>query len=618
MSRRESRVSMNVRQNDALFEFESFKKKFLLANKHITKLNSTLSMKIEELNTEISTLYSENLRLRASEIALASQLKRERDKSRKILADAEAATQALSSHFGLLRQTFNIPVHAPPSPAATPPRKTTTPPRNSGYPNNPNVGRLAREPQVADINEDDEPEPEGSEAAPPRKTKKKGPRLSASRLPLPARASTPPIAPVITAPAPAPSIPPQVQREPQLHLDLASLPLAGNAKKQRRQSGLLLDLTPAAGAGVGLIDLDALELELDDGVDLLQQQQGEREREKEKAKERERRRRARDEKEKEKERDKVQLAPTKPPKLLTDVTNANSPRARTKSELALDTAPLETQQIQVQARSFLVAAPPSPPPPEPKPAPVPPQLQQHLLQPPPPPPAPVPVPKKEKEKREREKPSSSGSTSSSGSSSSLSSVPSATDAAPSSQLQSQSQEGEAEVGGRERRARKSVNYAEPKLNTKMRKPEPPAGTLPAVPTVAKRARSSAAAAVPVHTHLPAAGGGVRRASPPLPVYARTQTQGQVRTRPPAAEDDDEDDEDGDDAEVESGGGEDSDAWADGEYIPPAWTGAVGSGHVNVEGRRRHEGRRKGEVEGGVGVGGVGDWARDARRHSAAV
>ena len=58
MSRRESRVSMSERQNDALFEFEnciclpsfcsshvsphlpfhfSVKKKFLLANKHITK-----------------------------------------------------------------------------------------------------------------------------------------------------------------------------------------------------------------------------------------------------------------------------------------------------------------------------------------------------------------------------------------------------------------------------------------------------------------------------------------------------------------------------------------------------------------------------------------------------
>jgi hypothetical protein len=54
MSRRESRVSINIRQNDALLEFEncklmkpaghtrsdhprSVKKRFLLANKHITK-----------------------------------------------------------------------------------------------------------------------------------------------------------------------------------------------------------------------------------------------------------------------------------------------------------------------------------------------------------------------------------------------------------------------------------------------------------------------------------------------------------------------------------------------------------------------------------------------------
>ena len=135
MSRRESRVSMSVRQNDALFEFEScmfsyrfhpthaaadssisfgakVKKKFLLANKHITKcvilrlrsnrcltgsnnrrLNSTLSVRIEELNAQISTLYVENLRLRASEIALSAQLKKEREKSRKIIAEAEAAVR---------------------------------------------------------------------------------------------------------------------------------------------------------------------------------------------------------------------------------------------------------------------------------------------------------------------------------------------------------------------------------------------------------------------------------------------------------------------------------------------------------------------------------------------
>jgi len=90
--------------------WHTVKKKFLLANKHITKyalvassslfssrslfisrLNSTLSVRIEELNAQISTLYVENLRLRASEIALTAQLKKEQDKSRKIMADAEAA-----------------------------------------------------------------------------------------------------------------------------------------------------------------------------------------------------------------------------------------------------------------------------------------------------------------------------------------------------------------------------------------------------------------------------------------------------------------------------------------------------------------------------------------------
>ena len=55
------------------------------------RLNSTLSARIEELNAQISTLYVENLRLRPSEIALTSQLKKEREKSRKILADTESA-----------------------------------------------------------------------------------------------------------------------------------------------------------------------------------------------------------------------------------------------------------------------------------------------------------------------------------------------------------------------------------------------------------------------------------------------------------------------------------------------------------------------------------------------
>ena len=61
----------------------------------LSRLNSTLSVRIEELNAQISALYVENLRLRASEIALSSQLKKEREKSRKIIADAETAVSVV-------------------------------------------------------------------------------------------------------------------------------------------------------------------------------------------------------------------------------------------------------------------------------------------------------------------------------------------------------------------------------------------------------------------------------------------------------------------------------------------------------------------------------------------
>jgi hypothetical protein len=109
-------------------------------------------------------------------------------------------------------------------------------------------------------------------------------------------------------------------------------------------------------------------------------------------------------------------------------------------------------------------------------------------------------------------------------------------------------------------------------------------------------------------HAMSTSANVRRPSPPL---GTTSTRpGSLATEEP---DEDEPDEKGTEGE---GGEEDSDVWADGEYIP-GWA----SGHVNVEGRRKaphgHGGRRKGEVDAAVG-----DWARererDARRHSAAV
>jgi hypothetical protein len=55
-------------------------------------------VKIEELNAQISALNVENLRLRSSEIALSAQLRREKDKSRSIMADAEAAVCSSRLH----------------------------------------------------------------------------------------------------------------------------------------------------------------------------------------------------------------------------------------------------------------------------------------------------------------------------------------------------------------------------------------------------------------------------------------------------------------------------------------------------------------------------------------
>ncbi|KAI6138010.1 hypothetical protein EDD17DRAFT_1782781 [Pisolithus thermaeus] len=154
MSRRDSKVSLNNRQNDALTEFENFKKKFLLANKHITKLNSTLSVRIEELQAQISTLYVENLRLRASEIALAAQLKKEQEKSRKILADAEAATSNLSKHLGLLRQSFVTASDPLPNSAFKPVPKARRPVPDPHA--SPIMPRLSRAPNIPGITEDDE------------------------------------------------------------------------------------------------------------------------------------------------------------------------------------------------------------------------------------------------------------------------------------------------------------------------------------------------------------------------------------------------------------------------------------------------------------------------------
>jgi hypothetical protein len=98
-SRRSSSSLINTSQSP----FISRSSPFTCSNT-FTRLNSTLSLRIEELNAQISALHVENLRLRASEISLGSQLKKEKEKSQRIITDAESAVSPnfhrfFRSHF---------------------------------------------------------------------------------------------------------------------------------------------------------------------------------------------------------------------------------------------------------------------------------------------------------------------------------------------------------------------------------------------------------------------------------------------------------------------------------------------------------------------------------------
>ncbi|KAF9009695.1 hypothetical protein BDQ17DRAFT_1323225 [Cyathus striatus] len=453
MSRRESRASLTSRQNDALFEFESFKKKFLLANKHITKLNSTLSVRIEELNAQISTLYVENLRLRASEIALAAQLKREKEKSRKVMAEAEAATLSLTKHLHYIRQSLNIPEASPtpPSPPSPRARRPTVP--NPTSPTSPQANRISRAPGVPGIYEDEEPLPSSSEQDPEpgkspgrRKSTRSKPRLSASKLPLPTLTSSPPPPPVPTT-------------STHTHMDLASLSTPSSKRKpSRRQSGLLTVNTealsvprpasPAFGSPIRLqagraeeeeeraVAREVMLVHDEDAMDVdVFESNAKKEKERKKNNKKninmythemnevqdigEGGARSRSSKRQRDEDDGTDIPKFK----LKDVTNSRS------ALQPIDNTVHEPEEPTSASRPFLAAG--SDP---------------------------------------TSRPNSRGSTSP---------VP-PPDSDPNA------------VGGRERRVRKSVNYAEPKLNTKMRKPDP----APGGETIKKKRTSAAAIMVP--------------------------------------------------------------------------------------------------------------------------
>ncbi|KAH9483493.1 hypothetical protein JR316_0002961 [Psilocybe cubensis] len=416
MSRRESRSSLGARQNDALVEFENFKKKFLLANKHITKLNSTLSVRIEELNAQISTLYVENLRLRASEIALTAQLKKEREKSQKVIADAETAAQNLAKHLIYLRETHNIPTvsNDPPSPPSPRARR----PALDVSPSSPQLNRISRPPNVPGIYEEDEPSGSSEErATPPRKKTKSKPRLSASKLPLPTR-----------APSPTPT---------------GSNDVSKPKKTIRRQSGLLSVNTevlsvprsgsPAFGSPIRLEagraeeaeELAAVHGELEITIT------PKKERRKAKSKE-------------EPEGEVVSKPPKEKKKPREEVDSSDILKPKVKDTTAPRTAlqPIDSnvyEQTNTDGKTFLRPGSPS-----------------------------------------GSAPTSRGSTSP---------VPTG-----SSELDGTQNAN----GNRERRTRKSVNYAEPKLNTKMRKPD----NVPGLTEPVRKKRSSAAAVMTSTSYKP--------------------------------------------------------------------------------------------------------------------
>ncbi|KAF8638832.1 hypothetical protein AX17_001890 [Amanita inopinata Kibby_2008] len=427
MSRRESRVSTGARQNDALFEYEALKKKFLHANKAITKLNSTLSVRIEELNAEISTLYVENLRLRASGIALAAQLKREREKSRKLIVDTEAAAMTLTKHLDYLRQSYSLDT-SPPTPPTPPSPKPRRPPPSTNT--DAQIGRLSRPPNFPEIHEEDEPGTSFSSESDPvdRSNPSHVPhtsksRSSTSRVSRHTRSTSPP---------------------PPIHLNLSTA--VQRKKPSRRQSGLLninnesipvpRPSSPAFGSPIRrAAALAQAGDEINDELNILGEptadcgvkiKQGKRE-----------------------SKSKLKELSESGRSVASDVRlSREKKRRREDDEMREDAGKLKNNGSRAAlqpidntdneaAKAFLM-------------------------------------------------PFAGGSTPDQVSGMSPSVRP----------LEAESSL--ATANGRERRARKSVNYAEPKLNTKMRKPDPPPGSEP----TSRKKRSSAAAVMTTTTYKP--------------------------------------------------------------------------------------------------------------------
>ncbi|KZT19161.1 hypothetical protein NEOLEDRAFT_1142432 [Neolentinus lepideus HHB14362 ss-1] len=453
MSRRESRTSTASRQNDALLEFENFKKKFLLANKHITKLNTTLSCKVEELQAQISQLYVENLSLRASSIALEAQLKREKEKARKIMADADDAILNLVKHFTCIRDAHKIPSGRP-SPDKTPPAPRTARPAPAAPAfQMPRLSRIPDIPGINEVEEEDEEDTEESSSTPTKR--KKARRASGSRLPVPAVDMAEEVAKTkkkriarrqsgLLSSTPAENVMLSPPRPPSPAFGSPIRRAAGLAEEEEERAALS-----------GELEVNE-EPELDEVAEMLESE-ARREKEKKerkKAKEKERsdgavdRGRERERKRVAREEEEAATAAQGDNPKLKDVTN--SPRGRAALP-PLDTNSSDRErpdpEIPSSATSTVTTSS---------------FATRNVLSTPATTPAPTYTPLIGTSHLPSPRPSHS---------------PPLTDPA--------TEPPAAEANGRERRVRKSVNYAEPKLNTKMRKPDPPAGS-----TTTKRASLS--------------------------------------------------------------------------------------------------------------------------------
>ncbi|KAL0947843.1 hypothetical protein HGRIS_013905 [Hohenbuehelia grisea] len=665
MSRRDSRVSTGARQTDALHEFEAFKKKFLLANKHITKLNSTLSVRIEELNAQISTLYVENLRLRSSEIALTTQLKREREKSNKVMAEAETVSQHFVKQLSFLRQTLDIHPPAPlpnkpPTPVSPRARK---PPGPTYAQSNPEIGspsqpaRVARAPMIPDLLEDDEPLTSDAEAheAPSIQRAYSQPSSSTpsearSRVSQSSRRGTSHAIPL-----------PETPTLSTLTATRKKVKAVSTPAMRRRESGLLIAReealsgprppSPTVGSPLRAAldveegihedndaehaaddddDHDESEDDADDfapsrATSITQRRATKDEGRKAKAEaeflppEKKERKRKRREQEDEgvgaglsgigsvanEEDPALRTAKVKAKAAgsgkgkLTDVTNAQRSSAQnhdTESHLLASSPPgpgtaSSTKSKSSGSRLFLASKAPA-------------DLDHEGRQPPPSSssdtvksessdPPKVPRKKDAAESLPTPRPSSSPPP--------LLPVMDDTDAA----------------GGRTRRARVSVNYAEPKLNTKMRKPGPPSGQVPAkkrasttsVPSSSLPALQTLPSSLLIGDHVGQDSNDAREdieheeQAIGAIIVVRTARKFGAAPKPY---------DDGDEAEDSDG------AQADAEYVPPGVSRRKSTNPgVTAVNRGRKEGRRR-AGEGGSDADGFGAGMWEERRHSMAV